>query len=58
MEDNTMRNPTACKEMEPCHFFESKMLIEVMRSLSDVNVPDKDDVEADIGKYKLLYQFL
>ena len=49
-EDNTVRDPTACEEMEHCHFFESKMLIEVMRSLKDVNIYDKeDDMEADIG---------
>jgi len=50
MEDNTIRTPTACEEMEHCHSFESKILIEVMRSLKDVNIYDKeDDMEADIG---------
>ena len=52
MEETTIRNPTACKEMEHCHFFESKILIEVMQSLTDVNIYDKEgDMEADIGKY-------
>ena len=40
MEDNTKQDPTACEEMELCHFFESKILFEVMRSLTDVNIYD------------------
>ena len=51
MEDNTVRDPTACEEIEHCHFFESKILSEVMRSSTDVSSYDKDDKEADIGKY-------
>ena len=51
MEDNTVRDPTACEEMEHCHLFESKTLIEVMQPLTDVNHYDEDDMEADIGKY-------
>ena len=51
MEGGTIRNPTACEEMEHCHFSKAKMLIEVIQSLTDVNSYDKDDMEADFGKY-------
>ena len=39
-EDRTIRNPTERKEIEHCHFFKSKILIDVMKSyaLEDVNV--------------------
>ena len=30
MEDKTVRDHTACKEMEHCHFFESKNLVEYL----------------------------
>ena len=54
MEDSTMRNPAACEEMEHYHFFNSKILIEVMQSLADGNAyaENADAVEADISKYK------
>ena len=59
MEDNTVRDPTACKIMEHCHFFESKILIEVMRALTDVNIYDEeDDMEANIGKYSSFCVFV
>ena len=40
--------------METCHFLNSKILIEVMHSLTDVYTytENEDDVEADISKYK------
>ena len=43
--------------MEHCDFFESKILIKVMRSLTDVNSYDKfkDDMEADMDKYLSSY---
>ena len=49
-ENGTIRNPTACEEMEHCHFFNSKILIEVMQSLADVNAYEENEnnVEADI----------
>ena len=50
MEDNTVRDPTACEEMEHSHFFESKILIEVMRSLTDVNVYDEEDDMEEISQ--------
>ena len=41
---------SACEEMEHCHFFNSKILIEVMQSLADVNAYEENEnnVEADI----------
>ena len=51
MEDYTIRNPTACEGMEHCHYFNSKILIEVMQSLTDVNADDEEDVEEDISRY-------
>ena len=44
--------PNSMRELEHCHFFESKILIKVMQSLTDVNIYDKeDDMEADIRKH-------
>ena len=37
LEDDTIKNPTACEEMEHCRFFNSNILFEVMRSLTDPN---------------------
>ena len=53
MEDDTIQNPTACTEMEHCHFFNSKILIKVMRSLPDVNTDadNEEDMEEDISRY-------
>ena len=54
LEDDTIKNPTECEEMEHCRFFNSKMLCEVMRSLTDTHIyaeNKKNDVEADISKY-------
>ena len=54
LEDDTIQNPTECEEMEHCRFFNSKMLCEVMRSLTDTHIyaeNKKNDAEADISKY-------
>ena len=51
-EGNTIQNTTACEEMEYCHFFNSKILTEVVPSLADINsyAENEEDVEADISK--------
>ena len=48
-EDGAIRNPTAHEEMEHCHVFKSKIRIEVMRLLDDVNIHSVSayDNEAD-----------
>ena len=55
LEDDTIKNPTACEEMEHCRFFHSKMFFEVMHSFTDTNTyaqnKKKNDAEADISKY-------
>ena len=38
LEDDTIKNPTACEEMEHCRFFHSKMFFEVMHSFTDTNI--------------------
>ena len=57
-ENGTIRNPTACEDMEHCYFFNSKILIEVMRSLDDVNAytENENDVEAD--RYQQIHKLL
>ena len=53
MEYRCIQTPTACEVMEQCHFFPSKILIEVMRSTTDVNTDadNEDDMEEDISRY-------
>ena len=44
---------TACEEMEHCHFFEEKNLIQRMRSVDDMRVETEtvEDNEAIISEY-------
>ena len=54
LEGDTIKNSTACEEMEHCRFFHSNMFFEVMHSFTDTNTNaenKKNDAEVDISKY-------